>query len=167
MKVLSLMVENPGREFLGSEIQKATKLSRAGVYVALRDLIRHKLAVRTHKGKFLIYSIANSDPVVKQFKVLKNVNMLKSIVEKLTPVVLKIVLFGSASRGEDGTESDIDLFILAKDKKSVEDILATVKSKRNIQPVIKVPSEMADFKEKEKIFYAEVDRGSTLFEAAE
>lgn len=167
LKILSFMVDNPGREFLGSEIQKATSISRAGVYLALRELIKQKLVVKTLKGKFLIYSIAYENPVVKQFKVLKNILFLQSIVLKLKSSAKKIVLYGSVSRGEDSPDSDIDLFVLSKEPHDTKGIFLSVKLKRKIQAVVKSPSEWTEFKDKEKVFYGEVNRGITLFEEKE
>ncbi len=167
LKILSFLVENPGKELLGSEIQKATFISRAGVYIALRELIKQKLVRKTKKGKFLMYLVAYDEPVLKQFKVMRNTQLLKPIVDKLRPLSKKIVLYGSASRGEDDPKSDIDLFILAKDPDATKSIIAGIRTKRKIQAVIKSPSELAEFKDKEKVYYEEVNRGITLWEEKE
>jgi len=167
LKILSFLVENPGKEFLGSEIQKATFISRAGVYIALRELIKQKLVFKTKKGKFLIYSVAYDEPVLKQFKVMRNTQSLKPLVEKLRAVSKKIIFYGSASRGEDAPKSDIDLFILAKDPDAAKGIIAGLRTKRKIQAVIKSPSELAGFRDKEKVYYEEVNRGITLWEEKE
>ena len=42
--------------------------------------------------------------------------------------------------------------------------MVSVKTRQKIQSVIKTPSELADFREKEKTYYAEVDRGIVLWE---
>lgn len=167
LKMLAFLVENPGKELLGSEIQKATSISRAGVYIVLRELIKQKLVQRTKRGKFLMYSVAYDEPVLKQFKVMRNTQLLKPIVDKIKSLSKKIVLYGSASRGEDDPKSDIDLFILTKDPDGVKSIIAGLRIKRKIQAVIKSPSELADFKDKEKVYYDEVNRGITLWEEKE
>ena len=167
LKVLSFLADNPGKELLGSDIQKATCLSRAGVYIALRELIKQKLVFKTRRGKFLLYSVAHDDPVVRQFKILNNILSLTSLISRLKPLSKKIILYGSASRGEDDQKSDIDLFILAKDPQAVKEPLSSIKMKRKIQAVIKSPSELADLKEEDVTFYNEVDRGITLWEEKE
>ena len=167
LKILSFLVENPGKEFLGSEIQKAVSVSRAGVYISLRDLVKQKLVSKTKKGKFLMYSVLYDEPMLKQFKVMRNTQSLKTLVDKLKNYSKKIVLYGSVSRGEDDSQSDIDLFILAKDINAVKDTIAKAKTKRKIQAVIKSPSELAEFKDKEKVYSEEVDRGITLWEEKE
>lgn len=167
LRILSFFVENPGKEFLGSEIQKATSISRAGVYITLRELAKQKLVLKTKKGKFLMYSVVYEEPVLKQFKVMRNAQLLKPLVDKIKPLSKKIILYGSASRGEDDTKSDIDLFILAKDPEALKDIISNVNTKRNIQAVIKSPTELAGFKDKEKVYFEEVNRGITLWEEKE
>lgn len=164
LKIVSFLAENAGKEFLGSEIQKATKLSRAGVYIALRELIKQKLVSKTQRGKFLVYYVVYDDAVIRQFKVLRNVLLLEPVIARLKPLSKKIILYGSASRGEDSPDSDMDLFMLSKDTEATKEILSSIKIKRKIQAVVKSPSELADLREKEKLFYGEVDRGIVLWE---
>lgn len=167
LKILSFLVDNPEKEFLGSEIQRAISLSRAGVYIALQELINQKFVLKTQKGKFHLYKVAYNDPVIKQFKVLRNIIILKSVVSKLQSISKKIILFGSASRGEDISTSDIDLFVMSNDPQLAKEILSSIKSTRKIQPFITTPSDWSDFKEKEKVFSEEVNRGITLWEERE
>ena len=167
LKVLSYLAEHPGEEFLGSEIQKAVSISRAGVYIAFGELARQNLISKVKKGNQLFYSIIYDDSAIKQFKVLKNVLALRPLVSKLKSSSIKIILYGSTSRGENDPSSDIDLFILSQEPEEAKKIVASIKARQKIQSVIKTPSELADFKDKEKTYYAEVDRGITLWEKKE
>ena len=167
LKVLSYLSENPGKEFLCSEIQKAVRISRAGVYLAIGELSRQKLISKAKKGRLLFYSIIYDDSAIKQFKILKNVLALRPLVSKLRPISKKIILYGSTSRGENDPTSDIDLFILSQEPEEAKKMFASIKTRQRIQSVIKTPSELADFKRKEKTYYAEVDRGITLWEEKE
>ncbi len=164
LKVLSYLASNPGKELLGSEIQKTTAISRIGLYLSLKELTRQGLVSRTKRGKFLFYLLNYNEPVVKQFKVLKNIILLRPLIKKIKSLSKKIILYGSAGRGEDYPESDIDLFVLAKDAQLVKDLVFTFKTKRKIQAAIMSPTEFADLKEKERIFYEEVNRGIILWE---
>ncbi len=167
LKILSFLAGNPTNEFLGREIQKATSISRAGVYIALSDLIKQGLVYKKQKGRFLLYSLDYENIVVRQFKVLNNAVFLQPIVSKLKPLSKKIILYGSTSRGEDNRDSDIDLFVVSQEPQAVKEILVSRKNKRKIQVVIKTPSEFTEFKDKEKIFWREVDRGIILWEEKE
>jgi predicted nucleotidyltransferase len=167
LRVLSFLVDNPTKDFQGREIQQATRISRTGVYLALQDLARNNLVHKTRKGKFLIYSAACDNPAVKQFKVLRNLILLNTALSKLRSLSKKIVLYGSTSRGEDDSSSDIDLFVLSHSPDAAKAIIATLKMKRKIQAVIKTPVELPDLKEKDKVFWGEVKRGIVLWEEKE
>lgn len=166
-KVLDFFASDPGREFLSSEIQKATSISRAGVYFALKALIKEGLISKRKKGKIIFYSIIYNDSSIKQFKVLQNVLMLRPLVLKLKPSSKKVVLYGSASRGENDPSSDIDLFILSKEPDETKKVISSIKLKQKMQAVIKTPSELAGFRKDEKAYYNEVERGIVLWEETE
>jgi len=167
LKVLSYLAQDPSRELLASEIQKATQASRAGVYFALKELMRQGLVSQERRGKVIFYRIVYDDAAIKQFKILKNVFSLRSIVAKLKPFSRKIVLYGSYSRGENDSTSDIDLFILSKEPEATKDAVSSIKTKQKLQTVIKTAAEMASFKESEKVFIQEVERGIVLWEERE
>lgn len=164
LKVLSYLVQHPGKEFLNSEIKKATLVSRAGVYVTLKELVRQGLVSQERKGKVIFYRVIYDDSAIKQFKILKNVFALRTIVSKLKLSSRKIILYGSYSRGENDSASDIDLFIISKDPQVTKEAISFIKTKQKLQPVIKTSSEIANFKESEKVFMQEVERGIVLWE---
>ena len=164
LKILSYLAEHPGKEFLSSEIKKATLASRAGVYSTLKELTRQNLVKEVRRGRLIFYSIPHDDYAIKQFKILKNVLALRPIVSKIKSSSRKIILYGSHSRGENDSSSDIDLFILSKDPQATKDVVSSIKSRQKMQAVIKTSSELADFKESEKVFMQEVERGIVLWE---
>ncbi|MFH0754209.1 MAG: nucleotidyltransferase domain-containing protein [Candidatus Omnitrophota bacterium] len=161
--VLSFLSDRMGEGFLPGEIQKATGISKAGVYRALAALEDQDLIVADEKGRS-IYSARIDDPRVRQFKVLNNVATLEPLVKKISPFARKVVLYGSAARGEDGIKSDIDLFIVAKDTSEVTRIINDLKFKRKLQPVIKTAVEVSEMEGPEKVFLAEVNSGIILWE---
>jgi predicted nucleotidyltransferase len=167
LKVLSCLAERPGKELFGSQIQKLTGISRGGVYLALGELIRQKLVSTIKRGRYLSYAIIYNDSAIKQFKVLKNVLALRPLVSKLKGYSRKIILYGSYARGENDFASDIDLFILSKDPEATKEAISSIKTKQKIQAVIKTAAEMASFKESEKVFLQEVERGIVLWEEKE
>ena len=167
LKVLSCLAEHAGKELLGSQIQKLTKISRGGVYLALNELIKQKLVSTTKRGSYLSYSIIHNDSAIKQFKVLKNVLALRPLVSKLKSSSRRIILYGSYARGENDLSSDIDLFILSNDPQASKEAVSSIKTKQKIRAVIKTASEMASLKENEKIFMQEVERGIALWEQKE
>jgi predicted nucleotidyltransferase len=162
--VLSFLAEHAGEEFLSSEIRQATKLSRAGVYLAGRDLVAKNLVSRIEKGRFHLYSVKPDHPIVRQFKILKNIAALESLLEKMRPAAQKIVLFGSAARGEDLASSDIDIFFLTLVPEKIRSLLASYTGARKIQSIVLAPSEWSEFKDREPVFVEEIERGIALWE---
>ncbi|MBE3109102.1 MAG: nucleotidyltransferase domain-containing protein [Acidobacteria bacterium] len=139
-------------------------MSRAGVYLALQELVARGLADRKERGRFHLYSVDHAHPLVKQFKVLINTVLLEPLLSRLRPSSIKVILFGSASRGEDSSSSDIDIFVLTRDTEIIRELITSFSCRRTIQPVIVVPAQCAAFREKEKVFYGEIDRGIVLWE---
>lgn len=163
-RVFSFLVEDPQKEFLASEIQKAADLSKAGVYRALEELVRQELVTKKERGRFVLYSAVADDCVVRQFKVLKTAIALKTLVQKLKASSRKIVLFGSAARGEDYKTSDVDLLIVAKDLEAVQRIVSNFKSVRKIQAVIKTSVQLSQMETGDREFLNEINSGIVFWE---
>ena len=163
-KVFACLVKEPGREFLASEIQQATGISKAGVYRSLEELVQENLIKKNSKGRVLFYSPQSQDSIVKQYKVLNTVTELRKCVQQLKSSSRRIVLFGSAARGEDNKKSDIDLFILSKEPKITEKIISRVKFVKKIQVIIKTSSQLTEFELKNKEFLNEINSGIVLWE---
>ena len=166
-KILDFLVQHPGHQFLASEIQRAIKISKGGVNLSLRELVKEKLIKREKKGRLFLYSVDHTQPVIKQLKVLKNVELLNPLVTKIKGLSEKIILFGSCARGEDVSKSDIDLFVLTNSPKEVEEILKRHKPSRGLQLIVRTPVAFAEMEKKEPIFFEEISRGITLWESKE
>jgi predicted nucleotidyltransferase len=164
LRVLSFLADHPGREYLSSEILGPLSMSRAGVYLALQELVAKGLAFKNERGRFHLYSIDHADPLVKQFKVLNNTVLLEPLLCRLRPSSIKVILFGSASRGEDSSSSDVDIFVLTRDPETIRELIASFSIGRKIQPIIVVPAQWPDFRAKNTIFWGEIDRGIVLWE---
>jgi len=161
-KIIWFLIDAPRKTFLESEIKKETSLSKAGINFALKDLKRGKLVLRKKIGKTYLYSADISNSFVKQLKILKNVLSLDVLVKKIIPLVGKIILFGSASRGENDETSDFDLFILTNNREAVAAALA--KSRLKLQPIIKNQVEYVQLEKNDRVFINEVERGVILYD---
>ena len=166
-KILDFLIQHPGIQFLAGEIQKVVKISKGGVNLSLRKLAKEKLVKREKRGKFFLYSIEHTQPIIRQLKVLKNIEVLSPLVSKIRGISKKIVLFGSSARGEDVPESDIDLFVLSNSPKEAENAIKKYKFTRGLQLIIKTPVAFAEMDKKEPVFFEEISRGITLWESKE
>jgi predicted nucleotidyltransferase len=120
-RVLQLFFDFPRKDFHMRDISRRVKLAQPSVINHLKELVKENLIIREKKGLYPTYG-ANRD--TEMFKTYKKFDMIRRIREtKLLDYVYdsclpdSIILFGSASKGEDIEESDIDLFIQAPEKK--------------------------------------------------
>lgn len=169
-KVFDFLVQKPGNEFIEKEIQRGTGVSKPGVNLVLKELIKKGLIQKNKKGRMCFYKVENI-PFVKQWKILKNISLLLSlvnIVNKLADDIKKIILFGSWSRGENDPESDIDIFVLTNvPKERIENIIKKDKFAKKIQLIVRTPVAFSEMEKKDPLFFNEISRGITILETKE
>jgi predicted nucleotidyltransferase len=95
------------------------KLGLPSVSNYVKRLEREGLIMRERRGVYMSYVAAKNElfKVYKRNDVLLRLyesGLLNFLMDRFTPDA--IVLFGSASRGEDVEESDIDLLVIAKEQ---------------------------------------------------
>lgn len=162
-KILHYLIDKPGERILASDIQESTGLSKSGVNKALRELIESQFIYREKKGNMFFYYVL-LNPVIKHMKMLKTLLLIDPLIEKVKALSSTIYLFGSTARGEDNSESDIDLFVVTQQGNEVKQVFDKNKVARNIQLIIKSSVEFSGLKQKDKIFYHEVISGLRLWE---
>lgn len=119
-KVLEVFFDNPVAEMLQlREVSRIVNIAPKSVKMYLDILQKENLVLqKNHKGSPVYYANRDND----YFKYLKKIDMLRRIketglldyIDSICPET--IVLFGSASRGEDTNESDIDIFVETSEK---------------------------------------------------
>lgn len=125
-KVLKVFFENPNPEGAGfqlREIGRITNLATTSVKRYLNELVNEKLVIKSrHRTHAYPVYLTNMDS--EKFRFLKKIDTIMTLKDsglieyldnKCMPDV--IILFGSASRGEDTIESGIDLYLLCKERK--------------------------------------------------
>ncbi|MEA2113103.1 MAG: nucleotidyltransferase domain-containing protein [Patescibacteria group bacterium] len=149
------------------EIKKASQLSKAAVYLILDKLFKLNLLERDQKGKTYLYRVSSAFPilcVLSQFKVLNNLINLLPLLKKLIPVSQKIILFGSASRGEDLKNSDIDIFVVAHNIQEVNKLVKKHSADRKIQLITRAPIDYIKLEQTAPAFYNEINSGIVVWE---
>lgn len=117
-RVLQQFFDFPRKAFLIREISRNTKLAQTAIRVNLKALLAEGLITKDKNGLYPSFRAVRESPLFKLLKaqniVLRfyHTGVLSTIEKAAYPSC--IVLFGSASRGEDTEESDIDLFVQAK-----------------------------------------------------
>ena len=164
-KILAFMSGSLKPEYTERDILSGVKVSRPGVNLGLKELMDAGLVTRVKKGGTYFYNVEKHEPVIRQLKTVLNVLMLKDVIAKLRGLSEKVILFGSASRGENTGDSDIDLFVVSQNTQAVGKIVNN--RKLNIQLIVKTPVRYAEQEKKEPDFSREVERGIILWQKTE
>jgi len=164
-KVLYFLLLHPEERFYDREVSRLTKVGRAATNYSLRSLVDTGLVAREKRGRMHFYYVTLDDPVVRQLKITQNLVCLSPLVDRLKDVSLKIVLYGSSSIGTNHAESDIDLFVLSREPKSVKDLIYKSPFKERLQYVANSPQEFIRLKRDNPVFCKEVSGGIILYEA--
>ncbi len=119
-KIFGLFAKNPTKQFHIREISRIINLAATSVRIHLEELEKNKLILKETTGLYHSFR-ANFDSEDFRFykKILnlielKESGLLSFLVDNAFPT--SIVLFGSFMKGEDTEKSDIDLFLIAKEK---------------------------------------------------
>ncbi|MBI2583479.1 MAG: nucleotidyltransferase domain-containing protein [Candidatus Aenigmarchaeota archaeon] len=118
-RIVTLFFDYPARHFQLREISRILKLGLPSVRNHVRQLEKEGLLKKEKRGVYYSYASSGSDV----YKIYKRNDLLirlhaSGLVEFIADAFVPdaIILFGSASRGEDIEASDIDLFLVAKEK---------------------------------------------------
>jgi predicted nucleotidyltransferase len=120
-KILREFFNYPLKNFQAREISRATKIALPSTIKYLKALAKDSLIIKEKKG---IYPSFRANRDKEAFCLYKKIDMvlwikesglLDCIYDSCVPDA--IILFGSASKGEDIDGSDIDLFVQSKEKK--------------------------------------------------
>ncbi|MEK6834977.1 MAG: nucleotidyltransferase domain-containing protein [Nanoarchaeota archaeon] len=117
-KILNLFFKFPRKNFQLREISRLTKIALPSTKKYLEELSKNQLIL---KNRETLYKSYNANLENKDFRLYKKFSTLITLKDLVTEIENKInpdaiIIYGSASRGEDIEDSDIDLFIIGKEK---------------------------------------------------
>ncbi len=162
-KIMRFLTLHRDSSFYDKEISEQAGLSRGMANQLLNQLLEAGVVARERRGRMWFYHL-NDSPLVPQYRIFENIVMLNELVHDLKPFVKRIVLFGSAAKGGDTTDSDIDLFIISAEQDRVLDVILQLEGEQVINPVIHTSVEYATARRKNKGFYKQVEAGLILYE---
>ncbi|MDD5133580.1 MAG: nucleotidyltransferase domain-containing protein [Candidatus Nanoarchaeia archaeon] len=163
LELLNYLVTNPEASYC-KKISKETKISAGATSQSLRKLNKLNLIKKEIKGREVYYSVNILEPLIKHFKIFSNLFLINPLINKLKDKSKKIILFGSFSKGEDTTESDIDIFILTDKKTEIKEIIHNnlIKFKK-VSPIITDSNEFIILKNKDKALYNQINEGIVIW----
>jgi predicted nucleotidyltransferase len=161
IQLLEPFLYKPGTELYQSEVIKKTGVPLNRALRLLNLLTGHGILIETEKAGSKFYRVKEGNPVLKQLKILITVGKLFDLTRGFADKNIELFLFGSAAKGEDTENSDIDLLILADtDKELVDDLINHIKNhlEREVSPVVYTHMGYANLYNKEKAFYESIER---------
>ncbi len=113
-RILNFFYDFPEEEFSFNEICEATNTSKTTAKEVVEELIANRWVERTVVGKLWRLRLNVSDPRVKNYKIVHNLDLIfgTNLIEFLTsnyPRARALILFGSYRKGDDLSKSDIDV----------------------------------------------------------
>ena len=117
-RVLQEFFDHPRKPFLIRELSRKTRLAQTAVRLHLKALLSEGLIKKEKDSLYPYFKAVSEDSSFKLLKVqnlvlrLNSTGFLSAVENAVYPTC--VVLFGSASRGEDTEKSDVDLFVQAK-----------------------------------------------------
>jgi len=163
-KIIKLLADFPAKEFYAQEIAQKLKFSKASASGLLKRLSAKEVISKKAKGHMKFYQINQKSPGIKKFRINLALEKINPLLPKLKKFSQKIILFGSASRGEQTADSDIDLFVLTDNKDEARAVLKKINKKLSVKAVIKTPGEWSEMEIKEPEFHRAILSGITLYE---
>lgn len=166
LKIFSYLCRGSHAPHYEREIARTVDVSIGTTNQTLKLLLNLGIVKREKKGQLYLYRVMADNPVVQEFKKFDNILDLTGLVSRIKDLCNKIVLYGSCATGEDTIESDIDLFIIGREKGEIlsEIRKETRQIKREIKAVIVSIEEYLSMRNKKEVFLEEVDRGIVLWE---
>lgn len=166
LKIFSYLCRVPHIPHYEREIARSIEVSVGATNQTLKLLLSMGVVTREKKGQLYLYRIMPDHPIVREFKKFENILDLNALILRIREVSNKIVLYGSCATGEDTVESDMDLFIISKEKEKIlrEIRKETREVKREIKSIIVTVEEYLSMRNKKELILKEVDQGTVLYE---
>jgi len=120
-RILQEFFDFPRKNFQMRELSRRTEIAQPSVINHLKELLKENLIIKEKKSIYPTFRANREDDMFKIYKKmdlllrLKQTGLLDHIYDSCLPDTM--ILFGSASKGEDIEESDIDIFVQAPEKK--------------------------------------------------
>jgi len=161
--ILDIFLNKPTTEHEQADIERQTGFSRTTIIKWLKYLLKEEFITSRTIGRSNLLRLNNEKTIVRLIKSLFIVSQLSNIWIKDT----EIYLFGSCAWGDYTDNSDIDLLILGKVKRS--EIVNLMENrgkqiKRNIHFQIFTHQEWSMMRKKDQAFYKRVEKDKIRLE---
>ena len=156
-KLLEFFLEKQKAKKSLAQLEREVPLSRVSIAKGLRKLKKAELLSEEQVGRSILYLPDSSSPILKEVKKLLMVSYLYEAFGEYRKAGFEVYLFGSCARGDNDEKSDIDILIIAENKKEAKSFLKTLKDER-VKPLIMGKMEYASLSRKDRPFYERVEK---------
>ncbi|MBR9691673.1 nucleotidyltransferase domain-containing protein [Candidatus Woesearchaeota archaeon] len=156
-RILNFFISNPTKEFSQTAVRKKIGISKTTLIKWIDKLEKNELLNLRKIGTSNLYKLSRENVIIKQIKILKSLLQLGP----LKSIDAEIYVYGSAARGEDAEDSDIDIMLIGKlnRKDVIEDIDRLAKKiKRKISFKIFDRIEWSKIAREDNPFYERVEK---------
>lgn len=160
-RVFGLLLDEAGSEVTESRVRELLELPKSTVHVALAALVQEQLVSSRNVGRTKLYWVDVNDPLIKTLKVAQAIRRVRAALTPVEELVDLAVLYGSASRGENRSDSDVDLLVVADDP---ERVMSELAQHQWLQPVVMTSESHMQLIAQGGTFSSEVARGITVRE---
>jgi predicted nucleotidyltransferase len=160
-RILGYIFQHPESQIQGSLLVRALpQISKSSLYSTLQQLV--KAGVLTAVD-VTTYELNQNLAWVRQMMIADSLMMLQPLVDRLSKISSKIILFGSRANGDYTSDSDYDLLVISSSP-DVRKIIAKSSLEEKIQLILKTPEEWIDLHKTGPELYASVQKGIVLWE---
>ena len=160
-RVLAYLLDSGGEELTESDVRAALELPRATAHVGLRALVEQGIVLERRIGRTALYWVDGDDALIRSLKIARSVRRTQIVISPVRETLELVVLYGSASKGDDRSGSDVDILVVTDDKDAVLDELAR---HQWLQPVVMTSAEHMRLIADGGTFAADVSRGTIIWE---
>ncbi|PIU10151.1 hypothetical protein COT30_00810 [Candidatus Micrarchaeota archaeon CG08_land_8_20_14_0_20_49_17] len=156
LTVMDFFLANPTKKTYAAELIGMLKLSRKSIFDSLKSLNGNGFLLSTNVGRTIIYTLNRENPIVRHMKIIKSIADTVPSVAGLKGIA-NVFLYGSAARGEDDEESDVDLLVIAIGESRAQILAKMIKTTEKLKPIIFTPLEYAQLAKKDKALYERLE----------
>ncbi len=155
-KLLNWFLGHPTAEVFEREAKEKARVSAGAANSGLAALAKGGFLLMERAGRMKFFRLNRENPRIKQMKITHTLSRpVMEKLEKLRGPQARVFLYGSAARGEDVEESDIDILVvgeasLAALRKAVPD--------KKVKFSLFTAREWADMRKKDPAFYERVEK---------
>lgn len=160
LTVLKFFLEHPYSSYYLRESSRFLHMDPMTVKRALDLLVEDGLLLRNKEKNQILYKGNMESPAFRYLKISYNLSWLqkKEVPEFLTDymnAVTSILLFGSYAKGENESESDVDILVISLSKNTPTAELAKL-LKRDVNLISFTPAQWSQQAKTNKAFYLDV-----------